>query len=100
MGIFFEALGHFRFGEIDGVHRCASYLFRDGEEREILCEFIYRARADSWDVRFVGFEWGGHDIWEQLTEKECVRVNLQINRVTSELRRRIGVTSRRSSPYR
>jgi hypothetical protein len=27
-------------------------------------------------------------------------VNLQINRVTSELRRRIGVTSRRSSPYR
>ena len=92
MGFFANLTAVFRVGQFDGKHK---HVFDIHSKNDVCCEFTYHAIEDKWDVNFVGFNWDGKDIWNELSVTEYRFLQHRINSLTDDWRRSVGVTKRR-----
>jgi hypothetical protein len=90
----FETFKIGRLRQFSGVHNLDIKVSHKRLEVTVHVTFTYNGLRDMYDIDFVSFG-GAKDVWDELSDWACKKIHCEINELTGNWRRSVGIYSRR-----
>ena len=86
---------HHRLEQFSGDHSFFEAVQIKGITHELEINFHYYALSDKWDINSVCIRGSTNDVWDDLADYECYRIQSAINNMTLNWAKSVGVRLKR-----